>query len=80
MGGSLGAGIDLALTVLWWIVLLRVLTSWFDAATRSPISRLLFDLSEPLLAPLRRLLPTMGAIDWSPVAAMLLLQFLRRLV
>jgi YggT family protein len=37
-------------------------------------------MSEPILAPLRRILPPLGGIDWSPLATMLLLQFLRRLV
>ena len=77
---SLRNGIDLALTALWWIVLLRVLASWFDREGRYGATRLVYELSEPVLAPLRRVLPGGGAIDWSPLVAMLALQFLRRLV
>ncbi|RLT25576.1 MAG: YggT family protein [Chloroflexi bacterium] len=77
---SLRNGIDLALTALWWIVLLRVLASWFDREGRYAATRLVHELSEPILAPLRRILPGGGSIDWSPLVAMLALQFLRRLV
>lgn len=77
---SLRNGVDLALTALWWIVLLRVFASWFDRDGRFAATRLLHHLSEPILAPLRQVLPGRGAIDWSPLVAMLVLQFLRRLV
>jgi YggT family protein len=71
---------DLVLQTLWWVVLGRVLISWFDPAGSGPIARTLIEMSEPILAPLRRILPPLGGIDWSPLATMLLLQFLRRLV
>jgi YggT family protein len=77
---SLRNGVDLGLTVLWWIVFLRVLSSWFDREGRYAATRLTYELSEPILAPLRRFLPGGGAIDWSPLVAMLALQLLRRLV
>jgi YggT family protein len=71
---------DLVLQTLWWVVLGRVLISWFDPAGSGRIARILIEMSEPILAPLRRILPPLGGIDWSPLATMLLLQFLRRLV
>ncbi|MFM8278908.1 MAG: YggT family protein [Candidatus Limnocylindrus sp.] len=71
---------DLVLQTLWWVVLGRVLISWFDPAGSGRIARTLIEMSEPILAPLRRILPPLGGIDWSPLATMLLLQFLRRLV
>lgn len=77
---SLRSGIDLALTLLWWLILLRMLASWFDGGGRYAATRVVYELSEPLLAPIRRLLPSGGALDWSPVIAMVILQILRRLV
>ncbi|MEI7605667.1 MAG: hypothetical protein RIQ87_27 [Chloroflexota bacterium] len=71
---------DLVLQTLWWVVLGRILISWFDPAGSGRIARTLIEMSEPILAPLRRILPPLGGIDWSPLATMLLLQFLRRLV
>lgn len=77
---SLRVGIDLALTLLWWLILLRMLASWIDGVGRHAATRAIYELSEPILAPIRRLLPGGGGLDWSPVIAMLLLQLLRRLV
>jgi len=71
---------DLVLQTLWWVVLGRILISWFDPAGSGRIARILIEMSEPILAPLRRILPPLGGIDWSPLVTMLLLQFLRRLV
>ena len=71
---------DLVLQTLWWVVLGRILISWFDPAGSGRIARTLIEMSEPILAPLRRILPPLGGIDRSPLATMLLLQFLRRLV
>ncbi len=63
------------------VLLVRVLASWIPGLDfRQPVVRLLVALTEPLLAPLRRLLPPLGGLDISPVVAFLLLELLRRLV
>ena len=72
----------------FWIVILSAVLSWliaFNVANpRNPIVGRVWDvlirLTEPLLAPIRRLLPNLGGIDLSPVILLLLLGFLRRLV
>lgn len=70
-----------ALLVTAWIVLLaRVLWSWLDPRYERPIGRFVFDLTEPFLAPIRRVLPSTGAIDLSPLVLLLVLGFVVRLV
>jgi len=55
---------------LYIIVLLaRVLLSWVQVDPRNPIVNLINQLTEPLLAPIRRLLPQSGGVDFSPMVA-----------
>ena len=55
---------------LYIIVLLaRVLLSWVQVDPRNPIVNLIRQLTEPLLAPIRRVLPQSGGIDFSPMVA-----------
>jgi YggT family protein len=55
---------------LYIIVLLaRVLLSWVQVDPRNPIVSLIHQLTEPLLAPIRRMLPQGGGLDFSPMVA-----------
>jgi len=62
------------------VLLARVIASWIDPLAYAPISRLLVRLTEPLLTPIRRLLPRTGPVDLSPLLLFLLLALLSRLV
>ena len=75
------AGIlNLLFTVLSIAVIGRALISWFDPMMRSGISQLLVDLTEPIIAPIRRVVPSAGMFDFSPIIALILLQVLRTLI
>ena len=62
------------------IVLIRVVFSFVSPFPTNPISRFAWRVTEPVLAPIRRLLPTMGGLDLSPLvvwlAAIILIQLL----
>ena len=77
---STQAIINLIFETLWWVILGRVLMSWFDPSGSYRISRILYDMSEPILAPARRILPTFGGVDWSPLVTMLALNVLQNLI
>jgi YggT family protein len=63
------------------ILLARVLMSWFPGLDpRNPIVLFLVQVTDPLLEPLRRLIPPVAMIDISPIVAFMLLQVVRRLV
>ena len=64
----------------WLVVLGRVLMSWLDPRFEKPISRFLYSLTEPVLAPLRNVLPRAGMFDLSPLVLLLGLGFLMRVV
>ncbi|MBI5566340.1 MAG: YggT family protein [Chloroflexi bacterium] len=63
-----------------FILLARVLTSWFQVDPYNPIIRLLHQLTEPLLAPIRRLLPQTGMMDFSPIVAFIAIMVVERIV
>ena len=66
--------------VLWLLVLGRVLISWVDPTGRNTISQFLVGMTEPLLAPIRRVLPQTGMVDFSPLVLMIGLGILLRVV
>ncbi len=72
--------IQLLLQVLSLAILFRVLMSWVDPFGNMRITQMLRDVTEPILAPIRNLLPGMSMFDFSPIIAMLLLQALSRLL
>jgi len=72
--------IDLLFTALVFAIIARALISWFNLGPTNPLVRILNDVTEPVLAPLRRVIPTIGMIDITPIAAILLLQFAQHLL
>ena len=77
---STQAVVNLIFETLWLVILGRVLMSWFDPSGNYRISRILYDMSEPILAPARRILPTFGGVDWSAIVTMVALDVLERFV
>jgi YggT family protein len=61
-------------------ILLRVIMSWtalaFPIDPRNPLVAALHEITEPILAPLRSILPSFGMMDFSPFVAMILLEFI----
>lgn len=70
--------VQLFLVILWLMVLGRALLSWVDPTGRNQVSAFLIQTTEPLLAPVRRLLPQSTMIDFSPLIVLLILGVLMR--
>jgi len=51
--------------VLTAAILVRIVLSWFSIGGAAPFVRLLFEITEPILAPIRRVIPTAGMFDFS---------------
>lgn len=69
--------------VLYVILLARIIVSWFPARPGSiliDIYEVLYAITEPFLAPLRRIIPPMGMLDLSPLVLLLLLRLFRSLL
>jgi YggT family protein len=62
-----------------WVIVIRAVLSWVNPDPYNPLVRILYRLTEPVLSPLRKLVPPhkVGGLDLSPMLAILLLVFLR---
>jgi YggT family protein len=72
--------IQFLLMALWALVFGRMIMSWVDPAGRNRASAFLYQTTEPLLAPVRRMLPQSGMIDWSGFIVLIILSFLWRML
>lgn len=70
--------IGVLLALLWLLVLGRVLMSWVDPMGRSQIGAFLIQTTEPILAPVRRVMPQTGMFDFSSLIVLLVLGALWR--
>ncbi|HEY3487877.1 MAG TPA: YggT family protein [Gammaproteobacteria bacterium] len=62
------------LNIFMFTILIQVIISWVAPHQHNPAAMLLQQLNEPLLRPLRRLLPPMGGLDLSPLLVLVLIQ------
>jgi YggT family protein len=72
--------IDLLFTLLNLAILVRVLLSWVRVSPYHPAIEFLYRVTEPILAPLREVIPRIGMMDISPIIAMLLLQIIQQVL
>ncbi len=69
--------LGLVLTLYLYIVIARALVSWVNPDPRNPIVRFLYNATEPLLYRVRRVVPYMGGIDFSPLVVIIGIYFLQ---
>jgi len=65
------------LTILTWIIIIRALISWVNPDPYNSIVQFLYRVTEPILMPIRRILPAMGGFDLSPIVALIGIMFIR---
>jgi YggT family protein len=75
-----GQIIILFATVLTIAIFLRAILSWFQMDRGSPLIQLLDTVTEPILDPIRRIMPRLGMIDLSPLVAILVLNVVGRIL
>ena len=76
LGGLLAAAIRLLILAIFF----RAILSWFIRDPSNPIVRVLDQITEPILEPLRRIIPRMGMMDISPLVAIVLLSVIASMV
>ena len=71
--------IRIGFEVMQWLIIGRVMLSWVNVGANNRISAFIYEVTEPILRPLRSIMPR-GAmsLDFSPILAIILLQFLER--
>lgn len=72
--------IELLFNVLIFAIIARALLSWFNLAPGNRLSVILEEITEPILAPIRRVVPRLGMMDLSPLVAIIALQIIQQLL
>lgn len=73
--------VDIGFTLYRWLIFARIILSWIpNVDYYHPLVKLLYDVTEPILEPFRRLVPSVGGIDFSPILVFLVLEFVRNAV
>ena len=75
-----GAFINVLFLALTLVIFGRVILSWVPARLPWGLGDFIFSVTEPILAPIRRLLPAAAGMDLSPLVALVLLQLIERLL
>jgi YggT family protein len=78
----------LALDLYWWVIIAAAIFSWLYAfnvvnsrnSVVAAIGNVLYQLTEPVLAPIRRRMPALGQIDISPIVLILLIFLIQRVI
>lgn len=69
--------VNLLYWAFWLLILVRVILSFINMDPYHPVVRTVYQLTEPILAPIRRFMPPTVGLDFSPLIALLLLELLR---
>lgn len=72
--------VNTAFTVLVWLIIGRCILSFIPHNPYQPIIKFIYDITEPVMSPFRRLLPTAGGIDFSPILAVFAVSLVQKLV
>jgi YggT family protein len=79
--GAIATILNIVVTILIWLIIISAVISWVNPDPYNPIVQFLYRTTEPILRPIRRLIPIRGVpIDFSPMIAILILIFLRYFV
>jgi YggT family protein len=80
IASTLAYVIDIAFEVYIFLIFARVICSWIRVNPYGKIYQFIFSMTEPLLAPIRRLMPRTMMLDFSPMILMIIMIVLQRLL
>ena len=75
--------VNLLASALWMALIGRVVISWINVDRSSPlypIAAIIYQITEPILAPIRSVLPSFGMLDLSPMVAIILIIVVQRVI
>ncbi len=72
--------VNLLFTALIIVIFARVILSWLPQFQGSTIGRMVYDISEPILRPIRNIIPPAGMLDLSPMIAIIVLTVLQAII
>lgn len=72
--------VDLLLTIYIWLIIARAIISWVNPSPYHPVVRFLYKTTEPVLRPLRRILPPIYGLDLTPLIVIFIIYFIKELL
>ncbi len=72
--------VDALIDLYSLVVLAAVILSWLPGSRDNPLAMIVYRLTEPVLAPIRRVLPPIGGLDFSPLVLLFALRFLKQIL
>ena len=72
--------VDMAFMIFKLLVFARIILSWVRLDPYHPIVKFIYEMTEPVMGPFRRLIPSIGMIDISPIVLFLVLDWVQRIV
>jgi YggT family protein len=69
--------VGLVVNIYFFALLAMIILSWIAPGSRHPALLLLFQLTEPVMAPFRKMLPNMGGLDFSPILVFILINIIQ---
>lgn len=80
LGWALTGMLALAINIYFFALIIMIILSWVAPQTRHPAALLIFQLVEPLMAPVRRIIPSLGGLDLSPIFIFIAINLVKILV
>lgn len=84
MGDSVRQFLDVVFILLYIAIFARVIVSWIapmgGGGMSNPIVNFIYQITEPILAPLRRVIPRMGMFDFTPMIALIIIVLIQQVV
>jgi len=77
---SMALLVSLVFNILYFVLVIRIILSWVGADPYNEIVQIIYRVTDPVLLPFRRLPLQMGAIDFSPILAFLVLSVVRNFI
>ncbi|WP_457667461.1 YggT family protein [Thiolapillus sp.] len=78
--GAIPGLVGLTINIFLYAIIIQAILSWVNPGTYNPAANLLYSLTAPILRPVQRIIPPIGGIDLSPMAAILGLIVLKMLI
>jgi YggT family protein len=76
MADTLVTLINISAQIISLLIFARVILSFMSVDRSQPVAKFIYDMTEPILAPIRNLLPQAGMFDFSPMVAFFVIDFM----
>ncbi|MEA1960962.1 MAG: YggT family protein [Bacillota bacterium] len=72
--------VNVAFEVLVWLIIIRCILSFVRHDPYQPLIRFIYDVTEPIMAPFRKIIPATAGIDFSPIITVFAIYFVQKIV